>query len=98
MVINRLCAPHWTIDNLPLTRFVDGEDVSDAFQYRSAALCRSLIGRLSLDKHMEDALDKFVEFQQAGHGVSLLAAVVQYLDPQTDQLAMKEFQDFCGLV
>ena len=45
-----------------------------------------------------DALDKFVEYQEAGHGVSLLQGVKTYLDPQTDQLAMTKFQDFCGLV
>ena len=30
--------------------------------------------------------------------MSLLEAAKTYLDPQTDQLAMTEFQDFCGLV
>ena len=97
LVVNQLRAPHWTIDHFPLTHFDDGDEVSDAFKYRSAALCRSLIGRLTLDKHM-DALDEFVEYQEAGHGVSLLKAVKTYMDPQTDQLAMTEFQEFCGLV
>ena len=96
LIINQLRAPHWMIENVPITNFVDGVHSSEDFQYRSAALCRSLIGRLTTDKHM-DALDEFQDFQEAGHGVSLLEAVRTYLDPHTDQLAMKEFQDFCGI-
>ena len=50
-----------------------------------------------MDKHM-NVLDEFLEYQEAGYGVSLLEAVKTYLDPQTDKLAMKKFQDFCGLI
>ena len=97
LVANLLSGPHWKVDNSPLHNLDDTDDASDAFQYRSAALCRGLIGRLTLDDHT-DVLDEFADLQAAGHGVHLFHAIHAYLDPQTDQTAMREFSEFCGIL
>ena len=97
LVANMLSAPHWNIDGVALHLLKDSDDSSEAFKYRSAALARGLFGRLTLDNHT-DVLAEFSDLQADGHGVTLLHSVRDYLDPQTDQTAMREFTAFCSIL
>ena len=98
LTTNYLSSPHWCLaDGTPIFRLEDSPTSSVDFQYRSNALARLLVGRLTTDGHL-DVLDEFPEYQSAGHGVALLHAIREFLDPQTDQTALQEYYEFSGII